>query len=43
MQDNHNKGGAISQKSAEIVTAIIITLFGAVVMYDSNRIGAGWG
>jgi hypothetical protein len=44
MQDNHNnEGGAISQKSAEIVTAIIITLFGAVVMWDSNRIGAGWG
>src|SRR5690606_35642206 len=44
MQDNHNnEGGAISQKSAEIVTAIIITLFGAVVMWDSYRIGAGWG
>jgi len=44
MQDNHNnEGGSISQKSAEIVTAIIITLFGAIVMWDSNRIGAGWG
>ena len=44
MQDNHNnEGGAISQKTAEIVTAIIITLFGAVVMWDSYRIGAGWG
>lgn len=44
MQDNHNnEGGAISQKSAEIVVALIITLFGAVVMWDSYRIGAGWG
>lgn len=44
MQDNHNnEGGAVSQKTAEIVTAIIITLFGAVVMWDSYRIGAGWG
>jgi putative tricarboxylic transport membrane protein len=44
MQDNHNNdGSAISQKSAEIVVAIIIALFGAIVMWDSNRIGAGWG
>ena len=44
MQDNHNnEGGSISNKTMEIVTAFIILVFGAVVMWDSNRIGAGWG
>ena len=44
MQDNHNnEGGSIGNKTMEIVTAFIILVFGAVVMWDSNRIGAGWG
>lgn len=43
MQDNHeNSGGAIGNKTMEIVTALFILAFGAIVMYDSNRIGAGW-
>lgn len=44
MQDNHNnEGGSIGNKTMEIVTAAIILIFGAVVMWDSNRIGSGWG
>ncbi|MDE2599407.1 MAG: tripartite tricarboxylate transporter TctB family protein [Rhodocyclaceae bacterium] len=44
MQDNHNnEGGFVSNKTMEIVTALIILFFGAVVMWDSYRIGAGWG
>jgi putative tricarboxylic transport membrane protein len=44
MQDNHNnEGGIVSNKTMEIVTALIILAFGAIVMWDSNRIGAGWG
>lgn len=44
MQDNHNnEGGSIGNKTMEIATAFIIMLFGAVVMWDSYRIGSGWG
>lgn len=44
MQDNHNnEGGSIGNKTMEIVTALIILLFGAVVSWDSYRIGSGWG
>ncbi len=44
MQDNHNnEGGSIGNKTMEIVTALIILAFGAIVMWDSNRIGSGWG
>lgn len=44
MQDNHeNSGGSIGNKTMEIVTALFILAFGAIVMWDSNRIGSGWG
>lgn len=45
MQENHeNSGGAsLGNKTMEIATALIILAFGAIVMWDSNRIGAGWG
>jgi putative tricarboxylic transport membrane protein len=43
MQDNHNnEGGSIGNKTMEIVTAFFILVFGAVIMWDSYRIGAGW-
>src|SRR5262245_9295883 len=43
MQDNHeNSGGSISNKTMEIVTALVIAAFGAIIMWDSWRIGAGW-
>lgn len=43
MQDNHNnEGGFVSNKTMEIITALIILAFGAIVMWDSHRIGSGW-
>jgi putative tricarboxylic transport membrane protein len=43
MQDNHNnESGSIGNKTMEIVTAFLILVFGAVIMWDSYRIGAGW-
>lgn len=43
MQDNHNnEGGSIGNKTMEIATALFILAFGAIVMWDSYRIGAGW-
>jgi hypothetical protein len=43
MQDNHNNsGGSVGNKTMEIVTALIIMAFGAVVMWDSHRLGSGW-
>jgi len=33
---------AFRQKSAEVVVAALFFLVGAVVMYDSNRLGAKW-
>lgn len=44
MQDNHNKeGSSIGNKTMEIATALFILAFGAIVMWDSYRIGSGWG
>lgn len=44
MNENHNnQGGSIGNKTVELVTAFIILAFGSVVMWDSYRIGAGWG
>jgi hypothetical protein len=34
--------GPVSTRTMEIVTAAMLVAFGAVVMYDSARIGAGW-
>ena len=34
---------AFSQKTAEIAVALIFLLTGAIVMYDSQRLGARWG
>ena len=34
---------AASTKTLEIITAIFFLLVGSVVMWDSSRIGAGWG
>jgi hypothetical protein len=34
---------AVSQKTIEAIVAVILLVFGAVVMWDSSRIGAGWG
>lgn len=43
MQDNHNNEGTfVTNKAVEIGVALIILAFGAIVMWDSHRIGAGW-
>lgn len=37
------KASAASKRTLEIVTAVFFLLVGSVVMWDSSRIGAGWG
>ncbi|HZR70314.1 MAG TPA: tripartite tricarboxylate transporter TctB family protein [Burkholderiales bacterium] len=34
---------AASRRTVEIWTAVIVLLFGAIVVYDSQRLGARWG
>ncbi len=37
------EASAASKRTLEIVTAIFFLLVGSVVMWDSSRLGAGWG
>ena len=37
------EASAASKRTLEIVTAVFFLLVGSVVMWDSSRIGAGWG
>jgi hypothetical protein len=43
MTESGASRSAFRQKSAEIVVAALFLLIGALVMYDSVRLGAGWG
>jgi hypothetical protein len=45
MQDGNREEGqsAASVRTVELVTAVIIFLFGALVAFDSLRLGARWG
>lgn len=43
MQQEAPEESAVSTRTLEIVTAIFFLLIGSVVMWDSSRIGAGWG
>ncbi len=47
MHDNeHTQEGShrgVTTKTMEIVVAAVILLLGLVVIYDSHRVGAGWG
>lgn len=44
MQDNHeNSEGFLGNKTMEIVNCLILLAFGGLVMWDTYRIGAGWG
>ena len=36
-------GGGISIRTAEIAVALILLALGAIVVYDSNRLGSRWG
>jgi putative tricarboxylic transport membrane protein len=42
MEEQSGKSAA-SLRSVEIVTAAIVLLFGAIVVYDSQRLGSRWG
>ncbi len=43
MQQEASEPSAASKRTLEIVTAIFFLLIGSVVMWDSSRLGAGWG
>ena len=34
---------AISVRAMELVVALVIFVLGAIVVYDSHRLGSGWG
>jgi Tripartite tricarboxylate transporter TctB family len=45
-QDQQSGGGeqsAVSMRTMEIVVALIIMVLGAIVVYDSHRLGSSWG
>jgi len=41
--ENEEQGSAASVKAVEVGVAVAIFLFGALVVFDSYRIGARWG
>ena len=43
MQQETTEPSAASTRTLEIITAIFFLVVGSVVMWDSSRIGAGWG
>lgn len=43
MDSNNQNTSAASTRTLEIVTSLCILAIGSVVMWDSSRIGAGWG
>ena len=43
MQQESPEPSAASTRTLEIATAVFFLLVGSVVMWDSSRIGAGWG
>ena len=43
MADKHEAGGAVTTRWMELITALVIVALGVIVIYDSLRIGAGWG
>ena len=42
-QPASTRAGGISMRSAEIVVALILFALGALVVYDSHRLGSSWG
>ena len=43
MQQESSEPSAASRRTLEIATSIIFLVIGSLVMWDSSRIGAGWG
>ena len=42
MQEEQGEGGHIQQRKIEIVVALFFALIGAIVVYDSVRVGYVW-
>ena len=42
-EDNNPESSAVSTRTLEIITSLCILAVGCVVMWDSWRMGAGWG
>ena len=43
MSENRGQQAAFSQKSAEVAVAALFFILGAIVVFDSVRLGAKWG
>ena len=43
MQQDVPEPSAASRRTLEIITSICFLIIGSIVMWDSSRIGAGWG
>ncbi len=43
MPEDEASASAVSTRTVELVTALLFLLIGSVIMWDSWRIGAGWG
>ncbi len=43
MASNNPDASAASKRTLEVITSLCILAIGSVVMWDSSRIGAGWG
>ena len=42
MAEKQEAGGAVTTRWMELITALVIVVLGALVIYDSHRVGAGW-
>ena len=43
MQQESPEPSAVSTRTLEIATSIFFLVVGSLVMWDSSRLGAGWG
>ena len=43
MQQDAPEQSAASRRTLEIITSVCFLIIGSIVMWDSSRIGAGWG
>ena len=42
MAEKEEAGGAVTTRSMELVTALVIVALGVLVIFDSHRVGVGW-
>ena len=43
MAEKEETGGAVTTRWMELITALVIVALGLLVVYDSHRVGVGWG